>query len=283
MVKAHRPGSLNEALSIRAQEKVTILAGGTDLMVRNRSWSGTLPAFKQAVMFIGHLSELQNIFVERERIKLGASCTLAQIMGDSRVPEYIKLPLGQMASPAIRNMATIGGNICNASPAGDTLPMFYALGASLQLNSKQGSRTIYIDDFIKGPGRTQLQDDEILSEIHIPIASFNQQYYKKVGLRKANAISKVSFFAVASCTNAQIHDLRIALGAVAPTPVRSREGEALLSGLELKALPDVFPNVRACYEKLINPIDDVRSSKMYRYRAALLILEDFLLKVLKGC
>jgi CO/xanthine dehydrogenase FAD-binding subunit len=282
MVKTYRPNRLSEALRIREQENVIVLAGGTDLMVRNRSWSGTLPAFQQDVLFIGHLEELKRIRAAGGLIVLGASCTLAQIMHDWRVPEYIKLPLAQMASPAIRNVATIGGNICNASPAGDTLPMLYALNASLQLNTGQGSRIVNIQDFITGPGRTGLQDDEILTEIRIPIADFNRQYYKKAGLRKANAISKVSFFAVADCRHDRIREVRIALGAVAPTPVRSREGEAILAGIETKARLDAFPDLKACYEKLLSPIDDVRSTKKYRHKTALLILEDFLGQGLEG-
>ncbi|MEN6391787.1 MAG: FAD binding domain-containing protein [Syntrophomonas sp.] len=282
MVRTHHPDSLKEALSIRGMEKVTVLAGGTDLMVRNRSWSGTLPVFERDVLFIGHLEELKKIREKGEFIILGASCTLAQIMHDGRVPEYVKLPLAQMASSAIRNVATIGGNICNASPAGDTLPMLYALNASLQLNSEQGSRIVTIQDFITGPGGTGLQDDEILTEIHIPTACFSHQYYKKAGLRKANAISKVSFFAVANSNHNRIDEVRIALGAVAPTPVRSREGEALLAGLEIEALPERFYDVKACYEQLLSPIDDVRSTEKYRHKAALLILEDFLLNVLRS-
>lgn len=282
MVSVYRPGSLSEALTIRSQEMVNVLAGGTDLMVRNRSWSGTLPAFKQGVLFIGHLEELKNISVAKEHITIGASCTLAQILSDSRIPEYVKLPLMQMASPAIRNVATIGGNICNASPAGDTLPMLYALEASVQLVSRQAARIVGIEDFILGPGSIQLREDEILGQIYIPVATFNTWYYKKAGSRKANAISKVSFFAVANGYNSRILDLRIALGAVAPTPVRSREGEERLTGLELATLPDILPEIMNCYEKLLSPIDDIRSSRSYRHRAALLILESFLVHELTG-
>ncbi|KUG02462.1 xanthine dehydrogenase, fad binding subunit [hydrocarbon metagenome] len=277
MVKAYRPLSLTEALEIRESGDTVLLAGGSDLMVQNRRGSGIIPDLGGAVVFIAHLPELQGIFVAEDSIKIGAACTLAGLLQEPDMPEYVKAPLAQMASPAIRNTATIGGNICNSSPAGDTLPMLYALEARLLIQSSKHSYMVRVEDFITGPGQNLLQTDEILVQVQIPNRIYDGYYYKKVGARKANAISKLSFFAVSRQEDNRIQELRIALGSVAPTVVRSREAESLLAGLAWGEIAQVLPEVQAYYEDLIQPIDDVRSSQEYRHRVALGLLRNYLL------
>jgi CO/xanthine dehydrogenase FAD-binding subunit len=280
MVKSFRPLNLTEALEIRSRENTTVFAGGSDLMVRHRVWSGVIPNFPQPLLFIGHLPELQNIRIENNLLKIGAACTLEQILRDPKIPEYLKLPVSQMASPAIRNLATLGGNICNASPAGDTLPMLYALDAQLILKSKNKTTAVNVKDFITGPGQNILQGDEIAVEIVIPLADYNQFYYRKVGSRKANCISKLSFFGLAKMEAGQVQAVRIAFGAVAPTVVRSTEAESLLEGVRKPHFSALLPELAGAYTPLINPIDDVRSTKKYRRTVSLRLLEHFLLKEL---
>jgi CO/xanthine dehydrogenase FAD-binding subunit len=272
-----------EALEIRdGGEDSILLAGGTDLMVQHRRGSGVLPDLPEKTMFIGHLSELQEVSVEGEGISIGAACTLARLLGEPNLPDYIKVPLAQMASPAVRNVATIGGNICNSSPAGDTLPMLYALEARLLIQSRRASHSMAVEDFITAPGQNRLQPNEILTQVQIPAAVFDNYYYRKIGARKANAVSKLSFFALSRREGQQIQELRIALGAVAPTVIRSREGESLLAGLNPEEIIPVLPEVWACYQSLIRPIDDVRSSREYRRRVALALLENYLRSLGEG-
>lgn len=282
MVMVYRPENLEEALVIRQKENALLLAGGTDLMVRHHSWSGVGPTFSRPVLLIAHLTELRHIRVNAESVVIGACATLNGILHHPNIPIYIKQPLSKMASPAIRNVATLGGNICNASPAGDSLPMLYALEAVLTLQTASGSRQVAVDQFITGPGSSLLADDEILTSITIPMRDYNLAYYKKVGTRKANAISKLSFYGLASLRQGRAEDIRISLGAVGSTPVRSREAEALMRGAAWGELPERAEAVREIYRGLINPIDDVRSTRTYRFNTAMRILDHFIFKELNG-
>ena len=121
MVTAWRPLSLEEALQLRSSCITTVIAGGTDLLVRHRSWSGLPPTLPAPVLMVGHLQELREITISDSLLHIGACCTLAEILEHDAIPRQIKLPLATMASPSIRNLATLGGNIANASPAGDSL------------------------------------------------------------------------------------------------------------------------------------------------------------------
>lgn len=271
------PKTLNEALEYRAQYKAVPFAGGTDLMVRRKNWAGTLPKFDAPVLMIGGLSELKNITAENDFLHIGAASTLADIAANESVPDILRMAVKQMASPGIRNMGTLGGNICNASPAGDTLPVLYALSASITLRSVEGGRELPITKFITAPGCTDLKEGELLTEISIPLARFSNVYYRKVGTRKADALSKLSFAGLADVSEGKIKDVRIAFGAVAPTVVRSAGAENLLTGVKLSDLPALLPQVKDIYSRFIRPIDDQRSSAVYRKEVSLRLLEDFLL------
>jgi CO/xanthine dehydrogenase FAD-binding subunit len=277
MVRAFRPLSLHEALDIRNSRETIVFAGGTDLMVRHRSWGGVPPHFDRPALMIGHLAELREIRLVDAVLEIGACCTLAQIINNHEVPEYVKLPLAGMASPSIRAIATIGGNIGNASPAGDTLPMLYALDARLTLKSRERRTVVNIMDFITGPGKTMLRDDEIIIAIRIPLAEYNRVYCRKVGARRANSISKLSLYAAANIVDSRVHDIRISFGSVAPTVVRSREAEALLKTISPERISGRLEEVKDRYAPLISPIDDMRSGKEYRRRVAFRLLERCLL------
>ena len=124
-------------------------------MVKHRALAGTLPSFRKDIMLIGHLSELKGISVSADAAHIGAASTLADILAEPLLPEYVKLPIAGIGSPAIRNIATIGGNICNASPAGDSLCMLYALDAVLVIASAKGSRECPITGFHNRPWAQQ--------------------------------------------------------------------------------------------------------------------------------
>jgi len=276
MVDAFRPADLAQALQIMADTNPTLLAGGTDLMVRHKTWSGVVPHFEGPVLLIGHLPELQGIEIRDQRLFIGSAVTLAAILEHPLVPDHIKSPIAQMASAPIRNLATLGGNICNASPAGDSLPMLYALDAGLHLESVQGQQTVTIQDYITGPGRTRLNPGQLLTAIEIPLIKCRAHYYRKVGQRQANSISKVSFYAAADYDNQHIDWVRIALGAVAPTVVRIPAAEGLLAGLDVSELKAAIPAVINKYQELLSPVDDVRSTQLYRREVSLRLLDDYL-------
>ena len=276
MVEALTPKTLAEALAIRRDRRVIPFAGGTDLMVRKRSWAGTLPAFEEAPLFLGGLEELKTIRRGDGVLCIGAAATLTEVLENRATPEILKRALAEMASPAIRNAGTLGGNICHASPAADSLPPLYVLGASVLLQSAAGVRELPIEAFITGPGQTDLHHDELLVSVLVPLAEFGLVYYKKVGTRKADALAKVSFAGLAGIADGRVAEVRMALGAVAPRVVRSREAEDLCRGKKADELPDFFARIKAIYAGHIRPLDDQRSSAAYRSAVSLRLIESFL-------
>lgn len=282
MVETYHPKKLEEALAIRNRVKTIVFAGGTDLMVKRKKWSGLLPEFQSSVLFINDLDELKKIKTENRFLRVGAGVTLSELLQDVQVPEVLKAAIREMASPAIRNLATMGGNICNASPAGDTLPVLYSIGASIVLKSMTGSRELAIDEFIKSPSVSVLKEDELLTEVIIPINCFNKAYFKKVGTRKANALSKMSFAGLAKVTENKVEDIGISFGAVGPTVVRVKEIEEKIKGKDLTQLASLIPDIAKLYEPFIKPIDDQRSKAFYRKTVSLRILEYFLNTLVKN-
>jgi len=281
MVRTFRPQNLTEALEIRKNKKAIPFAGGTDLMVGHKRWAGTIPRFVSPVLFIGHLDELKEIIIEGKELHIGSACNLSSILECEYTPLVLKQSISNMASPAIRNVATMGGNICNTSPAGDTLPALYALDAELIVANANRERNIPIDEFITGPGQNTLEDDEILKEIIIPIEQFDVSYHRKVGTRKATALSKLSFIGLARIDDRKIIDIRIAFGAVAPTVVRSEANEDFIIGNNMEELSWLIPEIIEMYSPQICPIDDQRSTAQYRKAVSLRLLEHFLREELK--
>lgn len=276
MVETYRGKDLAETLEIRKEHHAVPLAGGTDLMVRYRSLAGTLPTFPWPVVFVNHLEELKGISEEDDGLHIGACATLTDVEQEPKVPQVLRMAVSQMAAPALRNLGTLAGNICNASPAGDSICVLYALDAKVVLASTGGRRTLPIEQFITGPGRTLLADDELLVDIIIPRMSFSCFAYRKVGTRKANALSKMSFCALAKIKQGRIDDIRIAFGAVGPTIVRSVETEKLMKGMTKEDLAASAADMHADYDVLIQPIDDQRSTAVYRKQVSLNLLDQFL-------
>lgn len=276
MVEGYSPNTLEEALKILDEKELIIYSGGTDLMVRNKNITSLLPKFNKDLLYIGNLNELKEIKEYDNNIEIGAACTLSALLRIESIPEVLKEAIRNIASPAIRNMATIGGNICNASPAGDTLPILYALEAKLKLVSVNSSREVNINDFILGPGKIILNNNEILESVLIEKVNFNKMYYEKVGARKASAISKISFVALADVENKKIKDIRIAIGSVGPTIVRVKEGEDILIGADLNNIGNLMSKVNEVYSEKITPIDDQRSTASYRKAVSLKLIQYFL-------
>lgn len=279
MVEAFVPKSKNEALRFLNDRKCIILAGGTDLMVKTKKWPGCLPEFDSDVVFIRHLQELKNIKIDEKYISIGAACTLTELEENILMPRYFKEVILSIASPAIRNVATIGGNICNASPSADILPLLYALDSILIIESKGCRREIELKDFILGPGKKDLRIEELLVEIRIPVNRFTSFHYKKVGTRKSTDVAKASFIGFYTFEDEKFKEIRMAFGAVGPTVVRSKDLEQRIKGLNKEEISNILEDTKAEYFKLIVPMEDERSTAEYRKGLCLVLLEEFLGKI----
>jgi len=278
-VKTYYPENLQEALAVREETHARPFMGGTDLMVRYRSWAGTLPRFPWPVLFLSHLRELKTVRETAEAVIFGAGTSLTETAEYSGCPELLRKAVLDMAAPALRNIGTMAGNIGNASPAGDAVCALIALDAAVTLNSSSGERIVPVEHFITGPGTTVMHDDELITEISVPKKEANRVFYRKVGTRKANALSKLSIAADAFLEGSRIARVRIAAGAVGPKVLRSRSIEKRIEEMPLPVTSEKLNQLTEEYAGLIKPIDDQRSTAAYRKQAALNLLRQFLLSI----
>ncbi|MBI9012722.1 MAG: FAD binding domain-containing protein [Clostridiales bacterium] len=268
MFKSYRPHSVAELLDIIDKETCHIFAGGTDLMIRKRQWQGAERKFTQNVVYMNHLMELKGIKETDDAYIIGTLTTQSDIV-NSELPDYIRRPYELMSSPAIRNVATVGGNIVNAASVADSLPILYALDASVELASKHGKRVIKVDEFVLGRYKTDRQSNELLTRVIVPKYKSQGYFYKKLGQRKASILSKVSVFILH-----QPNDIRITIGAVNDLVIRNME-------LERKFLKDKdLSSLLVGYKSLMNGSDDKRSTKAYRETIALNLIEDYIKEII---
>ena len=241
--------------------KAHILAGGTDLMVA----TNLRRLFPQNLIYIGELG-LDHITSSASNLIIGAGATITDIIESADVRDKAPLLVDacrEIASPAIRNAATIGGNVCNASPAADGAIALLALDASVTIVSSRGERIVALKDFFTGPGETVLQTDELVKEFSLPAAAANSKHgWAKIGLRKAEIIGIVCVAVNMTVEDGKCQDVRIALGAVAPTPILAAKAAAVIEG---QSLDDqlIAQAARTAAEE-ISPIDDIRASAWYR-------------------
>jgi CO/xanthine dehydrogenase FAD-binding subunit len=276
MVRSFIPGTYEEALELLDKNEMILMAGGTDLMVKKRNWAGLSPIFDRDVLFISELKELKYIRKSGGFIHIGAMTTLEDILVHKETPEILRKAVLLMASPGIRHIATLGGNIGNASPAGDSLPVLYILDAKIVIDGKGTERMVPIEEFILGPGKVALAGREMIKEIILNDVRFDMIHYEKIGGRKSDAISKLSFAGGVSYKKGKIDEFRCAFGAVAPTVVRSREIESLTKGVDRKDLDDVKSKLKEDFNEIIRPIDDQRSTAIYRKKVCMNILDRFI-------
>lgn len=271
----YRPPTLSEALDIRGRETTIPLAGATDLYVRHRRGGGLPPDLAHPLLYIAHLPELRKVEVGAKELRIGAAVPYTDIMHHERTPEVLRAAVRELAAPALRNAGTLGGNICNASPAADAVCPLYALDAVCELGSASGSRDVTIGEFITGPGRTVLRSDELLLAVRIPNKPQGAWFYRKVGTRRANALSKLSIAATAEVDAGEIREVAIALGAVAPTVLRLPELEAKLRG-PVETVRERTEEILARYAEAVTPIDDQRSTAAYRKEVAVNLVREFM-------
>ncbi len=278
MVKHVIPKTLTEALDYLAIGTYKIMAGGTDLMIQKRAGAGVLPKFDGDILYVYNLKELTYIQDSSDCVKIGAMTPLEEILMSQTTPAPLKMIIKEMASPGIRHMATLAGNIGNASPAGDSLVALYCLDAQIVLKSKDRTRIVPIASFITDVRKTIKENNELIVEIRIPRVAYDKVFWHKVGGRQADAISKVSFMGMYRFSEDRLADLRIAFGAVAPTVVRSHALEESLIGLSRDEIRLQMTTILEKYQQLIAPIDDQRSSAKYRRIVTINLLHDMIEK-----
>jgi CO/xanthine dehydrogenase FAD-binding subunit len=261
-----RPGSLGEALALLAEGSFRPLAGGTDVMVLFASgklaWDNLVDLWP--------LRELRGVSVAEDHVTLGALTTYTEVQQHATLRDEFPMlcaAASETGGWAIQNRGTLGGNIANASPAADSPPALLAYGAELELTSVRGSRWVPYATFHTGYKQTVLHEDELLRAVRLPRRRRAAQLYRKVGPRRAQAISKVCFAGATDATGT-----RIALGGVAPIVLRCPLTEAAVDAGDREA-------ARSALAAEIAPIDDVRSTARYRRRVALNLLDVFLERV----
>src|SRR5712691_3642494 len=275
------PGSLGEALDFLARDdQWQPFAGGTDLMVLLEA--GKLPHTNY--VNIWNLPELRGIEVTNTHVTLGALTTYTEVQEHEILKTEFPM-LCQAAKEtggiAIQNRGTLGGNIVNASPAADSPPALLAYDAELEFVSQKGSRRIPYDKFHSGYKQMDLKPGELLRGIRLPRATQKlTHYYRKVGTRKAQAISKTCFAAVGRVEDDRVVEVRIALGSVAPIPLRCVQTEIALRNKPIDA--ESLAAAKTALAAEFSPIDDLRLTRDYRLRVSLNLLEDFLQKVARA-
>ncbi len=275
--KSFRFEKLDKALIQLNKEDSMIIAGGTDVMVLHRNQRGLPAKISKPVVFIDHLTELKQVYVQGNDLHIGACSTFSELLENPSLPAVFKKAISVIAAPAIRNRGTLGGNICNASPAGDTLPLLYIFNAKLLLRSVNGERLVDISDFIHGPRRIQRESNELLVEIILPevlkVEASSHIIFEKIANRNADAIAKVEFAGLLRVRNDRIEDARLAFGAVGPTIIRSVAIEKKLLGKPFPLDKAVIAETIADFDQIIKPIDDQRSTATYRKKVALNLLQ----------
>lgn len=269
----HNPKTLSEALKLldsHQNDDLVVLAGGTDVVPKLNARP------EKSGYFDGELTDLDNKVVvylgdagidyikdEGDSIVIGAFTTMTKILESDVVDKVpvLKEAIGQLAGITIRNSATIGGNIMNASPAADSVPALIAMSAQAVLASEAGERTVAVEDLFEGPGKTCAKANELLKEIIIPVKPGKASFIK-FGRRKAESLSIVNGAAYAEFDGNVCKNVVFAMGAVAPTPLRVKAVEDAVNGKELT--DEVLAEAADIAAGIAAPIDDKRSSGEYR-------------------
>jgi len=276
------PESLDEALQLNHlyREQARLLAGGTDLVL---NLSSQRYAAVEAVIDISRVPELSKIDVQDDSITIGAAVTLSQIVRsellNSAAPVLVTAAR-QIAGPQIRNLATIGGNVVNASPAADMIPALLVLDSLVWIRSWNGqARQIPLEAFLLGNRKVDLAIGEIVTGFQFPAPdSATRHHFRKVQPRRAMAIAMLNLAILMTVSDQKIMQVRIAMGAVAPTAVRVKSIEKVLTDLpfHLAENLDLYTGI----SQDILPISDFRASREYRLRVAQNLLREAIVEMI---
>jgi carbon-monoxide dehydrogenase medium subunit len=268
----HRPASLGEALELlKTLENVRPIAGGTDLLPLMRDRTIAV----EEIVDIQSLHELKGITVEDGALRIGALTTLTEILESPLVAEKVPVlreAVGHIGSVQTRNQGTLAGNLCNASPAADSAPALMILGALARIASGKGVRKLPVEELFAGPKMNSLGKDELVTEILVPeLSPGSGAAFEKLGRRRGITLAVVNAAAYLEIDGKICVDARIALGAIAATPIRLPEVEDTYKGKELT--PEAIEeSSRTCYA-LVSPVDDVRASAEYRREMACVLVK----------
>ena len=274
----YRPDKINDALYSLSKEKLTIAAGCTDL----------LPSTQQEnlgnnILDISGIKSLRHISFENGFRKIGSGVTWTDLVENNELPkcyDMLKECSLQIGSKQIQNLGTIGGNLCNASPAADGVPCLLSLDASIELLSLNGKRVLKLEDFIKGSRKTELQNNEILSAILIPKeAEIGRSSFLKLGARKYLVISIAMIACKLNLKKDVISEITISVGSCSAVAKRIKSLENLLIGKSIKdELTTIILNYN--YENYLSPINDIRGTNTYRFKASKVLVKDTIIKTI---
>ncbi|MGE5726799.1 MAG: FAD binding domain-containing protein [Acidobacteriota bacterium] len=268
MTRYARPNTLDEAVHLLAEEGGTLLAGGTDFYpgLGDRPASGN-------VIDISRIKEITGVIATADEIRIGGLTTWSELLSSSlpRCYDGLKSAAREIGGIQIQNRGTVAGNLCNASPAADSVPPLLALGAEVELRSQAGSRRMALAEFIVGNRKTRRRREEILSAVIVPrMLDDAASVFLKLGARRYLVISIVMVAAVVKVNGGVVEEARIAVGACSERAQRLKALEQALAGAEAK--PGMGRAVRAEHLEPLSPIDDVRATAAYRRDAALTLV-----------
>lgn len=265
MVEAYSPKTLKEALIIRNEHEVIPYAGGTDLMIMN--------SYDKPFMFIGKLPELSKIYEDDEFIHIGASVTYTQAYRSELIPRIMHSVIAKIASPAIRNRGTFGGNLGNGAGKADSVLADFVLDAIVKIQSVNGERRVPVTKFYRGRKQIDLEPNELITEVLIPKSSiFENCYFEKISARNSLAISNISFGAAWNIENGIIRNISIAIGAAGDSVLRCPDLEELFIGRNRDSLCDERQEILDLYLSRMNfPLD--RTSIDYRKTVCELLID----------
>ncbi len=271
-----KPSTVEEATELLGSSQGMILAGGTDACV----YMAEGFCDPETLIDIGAIDSLRGIETQPsddgDVLWIGACTTISEIEASEALPRALRQGAHAIGSPQIRNLGTIGGNICNASPCGDTLAPLLSLEARFVLRSATGTRTVESADFFTGPKQTVLQAGELLECIDLPIDSCEWiSAFRMIGNRNGQAISQVNAAVSTKLEGGVIQAMRAAVGSVAPVPLRLPQLEGALVGKTLQSVQ--WADLKAPIMAEIRPIDDVRSTATYRQELAVTLIFDALM------
>jgi len=269
MVANKKPKTLEEALQIRASEETVVYAGGTDIMVDQ------VPEIN--FLFINGIESLKHIKDKGDHIEIGAGVTYTKLLASDLIPKLLKDSIVDIAAPALKNIATLVGNVCNASPLADTPPVLSLYDARLVLEKTGAERELTLDEFMLGLKDTAIEKDELMTYIWLPKKDFTDIYYEKIAQRKAASISKISFAAAATIKGDTVEVFRFAFGSISRTPLRLRELEASIEGRKLTDVKADIETIMAQCDEQIQTRDGKRSTGRYRKKVALNMIRDFIM------
>ena len=268
MVSSFIAGSLHEALLMRKESPELIpYAGGTDLMLEDRINSNFL--------FLHRIPEMKQIKEDGEYIRFGAACTFSEVIESPHTPELLREACILIAAPAIRNIGTLGGNIGNGSPKADSALVFMVTKSMLRLASAYHERIVPIREFYLGRKRLALAPDELIVEVLLPKHGIGNYYFKKVGARKALAISRISFAGIMDIQEGIIQNCATAFGSIGDIIICLEDIDQMLIGKsieEASALKDAYINA---FDSAIIPTSG-RVGAEYRKDVCMNLLSDFL-------